>query len=86
MPSKCKFTYCVWLRKNDTNGPKFCLEINCTVHKPKATWSMMTDDLEFALHLADIFPLVQGGIALGKDGFLIDKNCIIGKIPRGKAL
>lgn len=77
----CSFTYCVWFRKNDPEGPPFSIEINCTTHEAK--WFGFTSSLEMCEHIIDGFPLtVCGGIASGKDCFPIPDECLLGKIPR----
>lgn len=76
----CSFSFCIWFRKNDPDGPRYCLEINCTTHESK--WTALTDSLRLCENIIDEFPLsVCGGLAFGKDGFPIPDACILGKIP-----
>lgn len=80
----CSFIYCLFFRKNCPEGPAYCIEITCTVHKPKASWHALTNSLEQAVGIINEFPIVSGGLSSAEDCFPPHPDCIIGKIP-GKA-
>jgi len=83
IPKECVIHVSIHLRDYGhfgENGPRYCVEAECQKHK--STWQGLTDDFETAKLMAHDFPLVNGGITYGDEGFQIPHECLFSRFTR----